>query len=133
MFIQQKILNSNIKKVLLLVRCGSISVFITPVVAKMINRKLLDKIDEASITAWLIEEAICEVYLMQTNYDHELLRLQITNLEYTYSLLKNTLITCLAHSLKTQETVLSLLSSGTLRCSFNNDTVKLIINYEHHV
>ena len=133
MFIQQKILNSNIKKVLLLVRCGSISVFITPVVAKMINRKLLDKIDEASITAWLIEEALCEVYLMQTNYDHELLRLQITNLEYTYSLLKNTLITCLAHSLKTQETVLSLLSSGTLRCSFNNDTVKLIINYEHHV
>ncbi len=133
MFIQQKILNSNIKKVLLLVRCGSISVFITPVVAKMVNRKLLDKIDEASITAWLIEEAICEVYLMQTNYNHELLRLQITNLEYTYSLLKNTLITCLAHSLKTQETVLSLLSSGTLRCSFNNDTVKLIINYEHHV
>ncbi len=133
MFIQQKILNSNIKKVLLLVRCGSISVFITPVVAKMINRKLLDKIDEASITAWLIEEAICEVYLMQTNYNHELLRLQITNLEYTYSLLKNTLITCLVHSLKTQETVLSLLSSGTLRCSFNNDTVKLIINYEHHV
>lgn len=133
MFIQQKILNSNIKKVLLLVRCGSISVFITPVVAKMINRKLLDKIDEASITAWLIEEALCEVYLMQTNHNHELLRLQITNLEYTYSLLKNTLITCLAHSLKTQETVLSLLSSGTLRCSFNNDTVKLIINYEHHV
>lgn len=133
MLIQQKILNSNIKKVLLLVRCGSISVFITPVVAKMINRKLLDKIDEASITAWLIEEALCEVYLMQTNHNHELLRLQITNLEYTYSLLKNTLITCLAHSLKTQETVLSLLSSGTLRCSFNNDTVKLIINYEHHV
>lgn len=133
MFIQQKILNSNIKKVLLLVRCGSISVFITPVVAKMINRKLLDKIDEASITAWLIEEALCEVYLMQTNHNHELLRLQITNLEYTYSLLKNTLITCLAHSLKTQETVLSLLSSGTLRCSFNNDTVKLIIDYEHHV
>lgn len=133
MLIQQKILNSNIKKVLLLVRCGSISVFITPVVAKMINRKLLDKIDEASITAWLIEEALCEVYLMQTNHNHELLRLQITNLEYTYSLLKNTLITCLAHSLKTQETVLSLLSSGTLRCSFNNDTVKLIIDYEHHV
>ena len=133
MFIQQKILNSNIKKVLLLVRCGSISVFMTPVVAKMINRKLLDKIDEASITAWLIEEALCEVYLMQTNHNHELLRLQITNLEYTYSLLKNTLITCLAHSLKTQETVLSLLSSGTLRCSFNNDTVKLIIDYEHHV
>lgn len=133
MFIQQKTLNSNIKEVLLLVRCGSISVFITPVVAKMINRKLLDKLDEASITAWLIEEAICEVYLMQTNHNHELLRLQITNLEYTYSLLKNTLITCLAHSLKTQETVLSLLSSGTLRCSFNNDTVKLIINYEHHV
>lgn len=133
MFIQQKTLNSNIKKVLLLVRCGSISVFITPVVAKMINRKLLDKINEASITAWLIEEALCEVYLMQTSHNHELLRLQITNLEYTYSLLKNTLITCLAHSLKTQETVLSLLSSGTLRCSFNNDTVKLIINYEHHV
>ncbi len=132
MLIQQNILNSNIKKVLLLVRCGSISVFITPVVAKMINRKLLDKIDEASITAWLIEEALCEVYLMQTNHNHELLRLQITNLEYTYSLLKNTLITCLAHSLKTQETVLSLLSSGTLRCSFNNDTVKLIIDYEHH-
>lgn len=133
MFIQQKILNSNIKKVLLLVRCGSISVFITPVVAKMINRKLLDKIDEASITAWLIEEALCEVYLMQTSDHHELLRVQTTNLEHTYSLLKNTLITCLAHSLKTQEHVLRQLPSGILKCSFNNETVKLIINYEHDV
>lgn len=133
MLIQQKILNNDIKKVLLLIRCGSISVFITPVVAKMINRRLLNKIDEASITAWLIEEAVCEVYLMQTNPFHEQLRVQITNLEYTYGLLKNTLITCLSHSLKTQETVLRLLPSGVLRCSFNNDTVKLIINYEHHV